>query len=122
MHQCMSTGLSTASVSLYIGTTQSPVSSIVRAIAAKRGSSSSQNGIGAKPTASVTTAATTTTTSGCRSAGPRPSIDGVVGRSLFIGPRWLMGLFIGVGLVAAMPGGALDSGRGGGRPPRRAGR
>ena len=27
-----------------------------------------------------------------------------------------MGLFIGVGLVAAMPGGAVDSGRGGGRP------
>ena len=66
MHQCMSTGLSTASVSLYIGTTQLPVSSMVWAIAANRGSSSSQNGVAAKPTVRQVMEATSTTASGLR--------------------------------------------------------
>ena len=121
MHQCMSTGLSTASVSLYIGTTQSPVSSIVRAMAANRGSSSSQNGIGAKPTASVTAAATTTTTSGCRSVEPSPAVVGATGIGpLPERPLVVMWLFMGSGLGRAMPGGSPDSGRVGQRSDHRA--
>ena len=67
MAQCISTGLSTASSSLNIGTIQSPVSTIVRAMAANRGSSSSQKGVAATPAARRAIEATRTMMSGRRS-------------------------------------------------------